>query len=230
MTILFYLNSLPQLSSLTIILEEDYYFNLSDIFRLIFRFSSLKYTKVSASDCEESDILIPMSINEKPSPIEHLVINFACTIKEITSLLQHTPVLRRLTCERLVETDEIYNKEEPLTLLHLTNITIDDCEIGFNEFEIFIKKISSELQLLRLKTSSPSYLDAKRWKQLIKKHIPHLHEFHFDCRTDAELLTDITPDPETLIQFTSPFWMERNWFFEFEDTADGYTYSIHPAK
>ncbi len=230
MTILFYLNCLPQLSSLNILLEEDYYYNLSDIYRLIFRLSSLKYSKVSVSDCEESDVFIPMSINEKPSPIEHLVINFACTVKEITSLLQHTPHLRRLTCERLVETDETYEKEAPLTLSHLTNVTINDCEIGFDEFEMFIKKISSELRLLRLKTSSPSYLDPKRWKHLIKKHIPHLHEFHFDCHVNAEFLVDITPDPETIIQFTSLFWIERNWFFEFKDTVDEFGYSIHPPK
>jgi hypothetical protein len=169
-------------------------------------------------------------INEKPSTIEHLVLDFPCALKEITSLLQHTPNLQRLTCERLVDTDETYNNKESLTLSHLTNVTIDDCEIGFDNLEIFLKEISSNLQLFRLKTSLASYLDPKRWKQLIKTHIPHLHEFHFECHADAEDMIDITPDPEMLIQFTSPFWMERNWLFEFKDLFGRFEYSIHSPK
>jgi hypothetical protein len=230
MTILFYLNSLSRLFSLIIQLEEDYYYNLSDIYRLIFRLPYLKYNKLVVSDCEESEISIPMSINEQPSTIEHLAINFACSDNELTSLLLHTPYLQRLTCERLVENDDIDGKEEPLTLLHLRHISIADCDIGFDKFELFMKKISSQLKLLRIKTSRyASYFDGNRWKQLIKRHMPHLGEFHLDCHTDPEDLID-TPNHESINQFTSTFWTERGWFLELKHSIEGFVYSVHPYK
>jgi hypothetical protein len=231
MTILFYLNSLPRLSSLTIQLDEDYYYNLSDIYRLIFRLPYLKYNKLTASDYEEIDVFIPMSINEKPSTIKYLVINLNCTLKELSSILLHTPHLQHLTCERLVETDETDRKETRLTLPKLTYISIANCDIDFDEFEAFIKRISSQLQVLRLKTSSyTAYLDANRWKQLIKKHMTLLCEFHFDYYVYTEYSEETTPNHESINQFNSSFWIERQWSFEFKDSFDQLVYSIHPFR
>jgi hypothetical protein len=232
MAILFYLNSLPRLFSLTIELEEDSYYNIGDIYRLIFRLPYLTYNKLSVlNDEEESDVLMPMPINEKPSTIKYLVITLSFTLNELTSLLLHTPHLQHLTCERLVETDNIYKKEMQLTLPKLTYISIADCHIEFDKFEVFIKKIFSQLQILRLKTSLyTAYLNANRWKQLIKKHMPLLREFHFDYHVYAESLENMIPNHESINQFTSPFWIERYWFFELKDSNDEIVYSIHPYK
>jgi hypothetical protein len=227
--ILFYLNSLPRLSSLIIRLEEDYYYDLSDIYRLIFRFPYLKYNKLSVSDYNESDISIPMSINEKPSTIERLVINFPCTVNELTSILFHTPFLQRLTCEQLVEMDDLNENGDRLGLVHLTHMSVDSCNIEFDEFKRFIKKISSHLRMLRLTTFwSPTYLDANRWEHLIKKHMPHLCEFHLD----NHMFDDETApqNHEAINQFTSSFWMEKEWFLELENDCGEFIYSIHPYK
>jgi hypothetical protein len=150
--ILFYLYSLPQLSSLTIILEEDSYYNLDDMYRLIFRFPYLKYNKVSILEPEESTIFVPMSINAKPSTITRLVISFGCTLNELTSLILHTPHLQYLSCEDLLETDEdeVNRNKEQLMLADLTRISISNCSIDFDQFEIFITKISFQLRKLCL--------------------------------------------------------------------------------
>ncbi len=59
--------------------------------------------------------------------------------------------------------DEINRNEERLTLSHLSHISIDNCEIEFDEFEVFIKRISSQLRMLCLTTFwNPAYLDANR--------------------------------------------------------------------
>jgi hypothetical protein len=97
LAILFCLNSLPRLFSLSIDLEEDGYYNISDIYRLIFRLPHLKYNKLSVPDDEESVISVPMPINEKPNTIKHLVMTFRCTLNELTSILLHTPYLEHLS-------------------------------------------------------------------------------------------------------------------------------------
>jgi len=223
------LNSLPRLFSLTMLLEEDSYYNISDIYRIIFRLPSLKFNKLSLADVEETNIFIPMAINKTFSTIEHLVINHCCNLDELTSILCHTPHLRYLTCEQLVETDEISKKEVRLALSNLTRACFHNCNVDFDAFEMFIKKISSQLEVLRLETSShPDYLNATRWKQLIRKHIPRLRKFHFDHQVYDPVFNKLSPNHEAINQFASTFWIERQWFFEFKDSIDEHVYSIHP--
>ena len=87
--VLSYLNCLPCLVSLTVTLEQDYFYSLGYIYRLIFRCPHLKYCKLSTPDYEEHEIVVPMSINQNPSNIERLIIGHPCTIEEISSLLLH---------------------------------------------------------------------------------------------------------------------------------------------
>lgn len=233
LTILFHLNFLPRLFRLTIHLEDDYYYNLADIYRLLFRLPVLKYSRVSVHDYEESDIHLPMSINGKVSTIEHLVIDFPCTIEELTSLLYHTPYLKHLTCsDRIVETDKSERKnEELLTLVHLKSIHFDECEVSFDEFEPFIKRISSQLRTLRLSTVSEDYFNGQRWKQLINKHMPHLQNFHFKCCLYTGYPTGmIAESNETINQFTSTFWTDRNCFPELTTTGEELIYSINTKR
>lgn len=228
--ILFYLNSLPRLFSLSIELEYESY-SISNIYRIIFRLPSLRFNNLSLPNSDEPNVLIPISINEKFSTIEHLVMKHSCNINEIISILHHTPHLRHLMCERLVETNEISGKEVQLALSNLTHVSFTLCLLDFDEFEVFIKKISSQLQVLRLETcTSSTYLDAHRWKNLIRKYMPRLCRFHWDHRIDVDDVLDTTPNHEAIKQFTSTFWMERQWFFEFKDAIDEQVYSIHPYR
>jgi hypothetical protein len=231
LVILFYLNSLPRLSFLTIRLKQDYYYNLSDIYRLIFRLPYLKYSKLSIPDDEQSNIRIPMPINERTSTIERLIMNFGCNLNELTSILLYTPHLQHLTCDRLVEIDEINKNEERLALPHLTYISITDCEIDFDQFEAFIKKVSSQLRTLCLTTFwNPTYLAVTQWKELIKNHMPHLRELHFDHHMWTNYSDDATANHEIINQFISSFWMERQWYFELEHDFHEVTYSIHSYR
>jgi hypothetical protein len=211
--------------------EEDFYYSIGDIYRMVFCLPSLKYYKLSLSDYEETEISMPISINPKSSTIEHLVINHQCTLEELSYILFHTPHLRHLTCKRLAETDEVPTKEVLLTLLNLTHISITDCNIEFDKFEKFIKNISSQLRTLRLHTfSNPTYLDGNRWKRLIKKHMPYLCNIHFDYHALIEDDYGYTPNHEAINQFTTVFWIERKWFFELKDDNDGLVYSIHSNR
>ena len=97
-------------------------------------------------------------------------------------------------------------------------------------YEAFIKKISSSLEVLRLKTSSDTaYLNAHRWKHLIKKHMPHLRDFYFNHQVfiDGD---DTIPNYESINQFNSSFWIERQWFFELENNVNICIYSIQPYR
>ena len=120
-----------------------------------------------------------------------------------------------------------------MILTKLTHLSIRDCDLSFNDFETFIKPIASQLRMLRLKTSfSPAYLNAQRWKQLIKKHIPHLDEFYFDCAVYVQFTedADATPNAETINEFTSSFWIERRWFLELRTEHDELIYSIQSNR
>ncbi|CAF4179019.1 unnamed protein product [Rotaria magnacalcarata] len=179
---------------------------------------------------EESEISIPISINERFSTIKHLVINHDCNINELTSILSHTPHLRHLTCKNLTETEETIKTVVLLKLVDLKYVCFGQCNIEFDELEVFIKRICSQLQIWRLKTEcKTAYLDGNRWKRLIRRHMPQLREFHFDHHVDNDDM-DILPDRESIDQFTSKFWTEQQWFFEFKNEAAQYVYSIHPYR
>ena len=230
--ILFYLGSLPRLFSLTIQLEEEHYYNAGDIYRIIFHLPSLRFSKISLPYDEEYNIFVPVTINEKYSTIEHLVLNHSCTINKLSSILSHTPQLRRLNCQDLIENDDITIRDVLLALPNLTHIHFVECNVEFDALETFIHKISARLQVFQLNTFwRNEYLDPNRWKQLIKKHMPHLSRFHFNHRTyPDEDDDDIVPNYESINQFTSPFWTKRQWFFELKDDFFEYVYSISPYR
>ncbi|CAF4369034.1 unnamed protein product [Rotaria sp. Silwood2] len=177
----------------------------------------------------EVPIFIPISINQKFSTIEYLVLCHYCDIDELTSILFHTPQLRLLTCQYTIETDEIVSNEIVLTLPNLTHVSFLECRVEFDALENFIKKISSQLQVWHLNTfGETAYLDANRWRRLITNHIPHLCKFYFNHYMSID--DGANPDYESINQFTSIFWTKRQWFFELKENLDEFVYSIHPYR
>ena len=228
---LFYLNSLPRLLSLTINMEEDYYYNLGDIYRLIFSLSTLRYNKLSLLTCEELEIVLPNIINTKVCFIRYLVVDYFCTVNQLTSLLRHTPHLCHLTCEGLIEFDTNIEKDLSLTLPQLTYFSVGECQLEFNEFELFIKKISSQLQILSINISwNTTYLDANQWERLIKKHIPHLNKFHFHYDQYIDETFSVDPGYHFINQFTSPFWIEKKWFCELKIAREDIMFFVRPSR
>ena len=106
----------------------------------------------------------------------------------------------------------------------------------YEELELFIIKIGSQLRVMRIIAShDPTYLDANRWERLISHHIPHLHKFHFRHHQYSSRRF-VATDYDTLIQrFTSSFWIERQWIFQLQINKDlknvnEIIYSIRPQK
>jgi hypothetical protein len=227
--LLFALPSLPRLFSMNIKLDDNLH-DLNDIYQLIFRLPLLKSNKFSLSAYEES-ILLPIAKDDQFSAIEYLDINHSCTLNELIAMLSYTPRLRHLICDRLIESDQKIGKEVLITLSKLTHLSIYRCNLLFDEFEIFIRKISSKVKALRVTTSwVETYLDADRWERLILQHMPHLRIFDFEY---AEFV-DSDFDPKSyhaqFNRFTSPFWVERRWRFELEIDNQRVFYSIHSNR
>ena len=67
-----------------------------------------------------------------------------------------------------------------------------------------------------------------RWERLISNYIPHLR--HLDYRELYTFANDANPVYMKMDQFTSPFWTERQWYFEFELIYGQLNCSIHTDK
>jgi len=84
------------------------------------------------------------------------------------------------TCRSLIESYQNNERQVLIKLPNLTFISIKKCDLSYDKFEIFIKKISIQLQVFHINTSTTViYLDADRWERLILKHMSYLHKFHF---------------------------------------------------
>jgi hypothetical protein len=242
---IFYFKSLPHLLSLTIHIDGQEDYDLNNIYRMIFSFPSLKYIKVSLfpsntedddsdnSEAKTADIRIPLCIYEKSSTIQYLIINHRCNLEELFSIISHTPQLRRLTCRNLLEAQNDLSNTNQITLFNLTHVYIDIVNIGFIDYEMFFDKIFAPIQILRIKDhENPDYSDANNWEQLIKRYIPHLCRFNYEFHEHNPFEDDNIDFFMKINQFTSPFWIQRQWFFQFTIHMNDQHVSglIHPYR
>jgi hypothetical protein len=233
--ILHHLASLPNLSSLVII-PMSRFGNPNDLYLQIFRLPSLKYCKISLKEHFENYPL-PIAINVM-SPIEHLVINNDFYLNHLHALLSYVPYLRRLSIHSLIGS---YNLQMELNLTKLNNLTyvfLDMITITFDQFESICKILFNQLQVLRISISNDrTYLNAKQWEQLILFSMSQLRIFDFQYTN----FLDNDNDNNKLIynsvinQFSSPFWVERKWFFAYQFYSEEYQnqvilYSINPYR
>jgi hypothetical protein len=231
MLILFYLKSLPLLRVLTIYLQDNCCDDLRDIYRMIFHLPVLKYNRLSLTKDENFNVLVPFAANEQFNTIEYLIMNHRCNLNELISVIQHTPRLRHLTCQSIVEFEDNAESQASMTLSNLIHLHIYDCYVAFDEFEEFMKKICSQLQVLQINEFGiEKYTDPERWERLILQNMPHLLKFHLKCYVHIDdHFNDIHFD--TFVrQFTSQFWIERKWIFYLEIDSKEIFYSIHPYK
>jgi hypothetical protein len=212
------LASLSRLHSLTICLTGRFKF-FHPIFELIFHLPSLKYHKLSYGPWRVP-VTLSLAMNEKFSLIEHLNINIDITVDELAIILSYTPQLRRLICSHLLNSDLYVRIDESSILCNLTHIYIHKCRLQFNVFEMFIKKICSQLQVLRLATSEDvAFLDADRWENLIVQYIPNLRKFEFEYEEKIPNSFQLQLHHQQINRFLSSFWVERQWYFELETNA-----------
>lgn len=231
--VLLHLKSLPRLFSLTMDFQTIEDTSFDAIYQIIFSFSSLKYNKLSIWTPFPMEFINPFTsvvFNQQISTIQYLIINHSCTIEELLSILRYVPHLRHLSCQNLGESLTDIDLIEPIMLPNLTHVSIINPDIMYFEFEMFIMKLSTAIQILKIDLFDDiTYLNAHRWEQLIIKHTPQLRQFYLTHRQSTIDLEDISL-AEIANQFTSSFWIERQWFFECLMDCSGTHYSIRPYR
>jgi hypothetical protein len=224
------LTTLPRLISLTI--DISYTLNdLTDVYRLVFALSKLKYLKCSASDINTL-ISLPLSSKTQTSPIEYFLIDHYCTLNELSILLSYTPQLHRLNFSHIEDSNSTIGIIPQIILSNLTSINFDIPYITFDEFKMFITKLDCRLNVLRYDTRSSdiAYLDANRWEELILKYLSQLKKFYFEYDEEIEHDGEYSIDFGDFNQFNSSFWIERKWILETEVDSFEIKHSIRPYK
>ena len=232
-TVLSHLLTLPRLFVLTTKLNNDdeFYISLSDIYRRILRLPYLKSNSLSVSTESELSALIPLSTNERFNSIKYLSMYHFCTLDELTAILYHTPNLIYLTCRDLIGLDYDVKSDVSVILPNLKHIFITNCSVKFDEFENFMKKISSQLQVLRIdKFSKGDHIYPDQWQQLILNNMPQLSSFDLTCYMKVHDNSTNNHFDSFMHQFTSLFWSERGWGFGVEIQAEKICYSINSIR
>ncbi|CAF1331681.1 unnamed protein product [Rotaria sp. Silwood1] len=227
-TFLFNLKFLPQLFALT--MYFIYCFdNLGDIYQMILHLPVLEYLKLKISEAEQLEINIPIAANNHFSSIKYLVIDHCCTINQLMNLLLYIPQLSHLSCGCLIKSNNNIKSEMMIKLNDLIHLTVVIGDIDFNEFEEFLLRLCSQLQILNVKIHSfdKSYLNANRWEQLISQKMTSVNKFFFSYTDIIYGNFNITSHP-LLNDFTASFWINRKWIFKVLAHDDELTYSIRP--
>ncbi|CAF1348738.1 unnamed protein product [Rotaria sp. Silwood1] len=236
--ILHQLISLPFLTSLTIFMVDPVN-NINTLYLQIFNLPTLKYCQLSLKEGLTRELL-PMASNQHSS-IEYLVINNIININRLINLLSYVPQLRRLTIHSL---EESYHKQIcPIMLNHLTHVSLTLKNINFHEFRQFIIDFCSTINVLRITIKhfiDSSYVDNKKWEELISSYIPNLrifdiqYENYFNSIHSSrnDVLFNQAISNVLINKFTSSFWIERGWFFAQQNYQSNRTifYSTNPYR
>ncbi|CAF1472323.1 unnamed protein product [Rotaria sordida] len=222
------LKYLPHLLALTMYFVYCFC-NLGDIYQMILHLPVLEYFKLKISEAEQFEINIPIAANNHFSSIKYLVIDHCCTINQLMNLLLYIPQPSHLSCGCLIKSNNNIKSEMVIKLNDLIHLTVVINDIDFNEFEEFLLKLCSQLQILNVKihSSNKSYLNANRWEQLISQKMTSLNKFFFSYTDIIHRNFNVTSHP-LLNDFTSSFWINRKWIFKVLAHDDELTYSIRP--
>ncbi|UJR16445.1 hypothetical protein I4U23_003347 [Adineta vaga] len=229
----FILSSLKRLANLTSLAcnVEDNASKITEIYQMIFQLPSLKYISLSIMTNNEINISKLADITVQSSSLETMIISHKCTIPELTSILGHTPSLKHLTCQMLIEPDGNIESNIQLTLPNLTHMTIDYCSMEFFELQKLIRKFTSPIRMLHISSfDSENYTDPNCWKGLILQNMPHLRKFIVQCGMIVDDNFQYDHLDSFIRQFTSQFWLERRWTFEFHISNNAMSYLICPQR
>jgi len=208
------LSSLSLLSSL-VITSVDSIKNKNTIYRQIFHLPALKYCKLSLEGSTDRDEPLLVSTNEY-STIEHLIITHYIYPDQLDSLLSYIPQIRCLSVHLRQGFWSKWTRILPFVLNHLTHISLKLDSIIFDRFEQVVIGLFSTIQVLHLSSSfavDRAYLDSNKWKQLIISHLPNLRIFDIEIDIYTRYDDERLRIENEINQFTSLFWMERQWFF-----------------
>ncbi|UJR07053.1 hypothetical protein I4U23_011341 [Adineta vaga] len=215
--------SLSNLSSLVIIVDGDVE-NENECLLQIFRLPTLKYCQISLRElCKYGSL--PFATNEN-SPIEQLVIKHFIYSHNIENLLSYVPQLRRLSLDYSKDQYIKTQHNHSITLNYLTHLFLKLNEVSFDEFEHLIKNFFCKTQVLHLDVKiDGTFYDDNRWEQLILSHMPLLRVFDIRIDNRYHRIYD-----SQLKLFNSPFWLQRQWFFDQQDYYGTIFYSTNPYR
>jgi hypothetical protein len=226
---------LPRLYSLTINNNIEVC-DSSKIYRLIFDLPVLKSCIISPKFYGGS-----LSLNiakESTSSIEYLSINRHCSLNQFLTLLSYTPKLRRLSNLSISETPNTNLSYLSMISPKLSHISLKLWRMSFESFKCFSSKLFFHLEVLNICTRADDYyLIAERWEQLIINSIPNLRIFDFQHYWEPvdDSNTEQCTYHRLIDRFTSPFWINRQWFFAHQHFSrrgirDAVFYSTHPYR
>ncbi|CAF4240070.1 unnamed protein product [Rotaria socialis] len=209
--------------------------NLSIFYQFIFSLPKLKYIRYTALGSDDSNTTIALSAATKQqvTSIEYFIIDHFCTYDQLSNLLSYTPNLRYLKYLNLYGNNSDVQSIKPATLPYLTHLSINNYEMMFDEFEIFIKKFHcSQLKILSFTTivDDLSYLNSDRWEQFILQILTQLEEFYFKFQASLDSEYQTPPYSGAQNPFMSQFWIQRQWILDTEIEVDNIIYSIRPYK
>jgi hypothetical protein len=199
---------------------------------MMLQLPTLKSCQLSVLTEETFDIFIPSRKNEPFSTIERLVMSHTCDLDELYSILHHTPKLKYLTCQNLIGSDQISTNQIEMALPKLTHVHIEGCRVEFDQFKNFLKKISSELKVLRIDGyRNENFIYPEYWYCLIHQYLPYLAIFKLKCN----LLMSHNPSAQGYFdnfnsQFSLQLWVDRGWNLLFDAKSDKISYVISSKR
>ncbi|UJR11623.1 hypothetical protein I4U23_015804 [Adineta vaga] len=228
------LRDLSLVSSLRqlIVHSEDDENDLMKIYAVSFGLPSLRSLKVSSlqqANCLFLSLFEPIL---QTSSIKYLIIDHPCTDHDILTILSSTPYLSHLTCRKSVNKSwGLFYTSQSITMSDLIYLSVQQCLMTFDDFEIFIQRISSKLQILKIVTfNDSSYLNANRWEQLISTNMLLLRKFYFEYHEYYDENYMLTSNHRLTNQFTCQFWLQRQWIFDIRFANLEIIYSVNPYR
>ena len=221
--IIHHLASLSYLTSL-VIMPIDNIAKIDELYRAIFHLPVLKYCKVSLDYHSRYDGL--RLITNATSSIEHLVLDHECTLNELDVILSCVPHLRRLSIQSLErEYTNFTGDYSSKKIEHLRHFSVDRMSISFNQFQRMSECLFTQLEVLHLSINNDQeYLNAKQWEQLIRSTMSQLRIFDFQYSTylNTDMAGSRAVYDSFMEQFSTLFWMERQWFFAYQLLEETY--------
>ena len=198
------------------------------VYSLIFSLPVLKFCQLSLNSMDEGYefVFYDFAI----SPIERLIINSKCSVKNLMELVSFAPNLSHLSCEI---SNSLLFSDIPLVNENLTNLSLKFDGVSFDEVEWFIKNLSSPIQTFTISViHDRAFLNSNRWQRILTQQLPLLRKFmleYYDRRDDSL-------DDDVIKQFQSSFWTEKQCFFVQQYYIDKHStnwrrlYSTKPYK
>ena len=212
MNLLEQLRSSTSISSISISVIEPLA-HKTEIYLQLFRLSTLKFCKLSLGNYYlNQNLSLPFATIHEQCSIEHFILMDRIFTHEIDNLLSYLPQLSRLSL-RPFQDSQTERKRSVHVLRHLTHLSIHDGNIEFDVFVQIMIDLFSNIQVLNFThsiyyNSIKEFLNVTKWQQLITSHLNDLHSFNI------QLNMSIEPDYDN--QFTTSFWIERQWFITHE--------------